>query len=44
MRISGSIFATKGDYLKYAKKMEKASIDFIHIDIFKKVRNLSRKI
>lgn len=41
MRISGSIFATKGDYLKYAKKMEKANIDFIHIDIFQESKEFN---
>ena len=34
MKVSGSILATDGNYLEYAKELKKAKIDYLHIDIF----------
>lgn len=34
MKVSGSVFATKGDYLDYARQLKQAQIDYLHVDIF----------
>lgn len=34
LKVSGSILATDGDYLEYAKELKNAKIDYLHVDIF----------
>ena len=39
MKISGSIFAVKGNYFTYAKNLQYSNVDFLHIDLFQYEEN-----
>ncbi len=43
MKISGSIMAAEGDIFEYARKLQYANVDYLHLDIFQDGKGCSLK-